>query len=167
MLQFISSCASEDKFGRGTSSAGLPPHLRPKLAANQTSGSESDLHGCCPQGFPYLHRVQSGGANCYIVPLFSSVAFDYWVTSLEPLTRFINAINDLLSFPKEILNEDEEVELNYVSLNVLARRQARMPSRFSKVPGSLWTYRDAICEMMEDTFAACHQLDKAFIEFAK
>jgi hypothetical protein len=93
------------------------------------------------------------------------VPFDYWITSLPHLVRFTNFTNDLLSFQKEIL-AGRELDMNYMSLQVLARRQACVPSRFGTL-GSLWTYRDAICEVMDETYQTVYELDKAFTEFPK
>jgi hypothetical protein len=152
LIKFLSSMAEEDRFSRPDT---LPPHLCPTR----------DPHGCCPEGFPYWHRYQSGASGAYIPPLFHSVPFDYWITSLPHLVRFTNFSNDLLSFHKEIL-AGGELDMNYMSLQVLARRQACVPSRFGTL-GSLWTYRDAICEVMDETYQTVYELDKAFIEFPK
>jgi hypothetical protein len=150
LVKFLSSTAHEDKFSRPDT---LPPHLCPT----------SDPHGCCPEGFPYWHRYQSGASGAYVPPLFHGVPFDYWVTSVPHLIRYTNFSNDLLSFQKEMLSGGE-LDMNYMSLQVLARRQARVSSRFGP-PGSLWTYRDAICEVMDETYQTVYELDRAFVGF--
>ena len=152
LVKFLSSTALEDQFSRPDT---LPPHLCPT----------TDPHGCCPEGFPYWHRYQSGASGAYVPPLFHSVPFDYWVTSVPHLVRYTNFSNDLLSFQKEMLSGGE-LDMNYMSLQILARRQARVPSRFGS-PGSAWTYRDALCEVMDETYQTVYDLDRAFVEFPK
>jgi len=160
LVKFLSSTANENRFRRLDT---LPPHLRPSMSSGESP------HGCCPEGFPYWHRYQSGASGAYIPPLFRGVPFDYWVTSVPHLVRFTNFTNDLLSFQKEVLGGGGgagSFELNYMALQVLARRQARVPSQLGP-PGSLWTYRDAMREIMDETHLVVYELDKAFVEFPK
>ncbi|KAK4169788.1 hypothetical protein QBC43DRAFT_340386 [Cladorrhinum sp. PSN259] len=168
LFHYISSLETERRFGGSLDT--VPPHLRPSapsgIRENDTTRSS---HGCCPKGFPRWHRAQSGGSAAYVAALFHRVPFDYWITGLAPLLRFTDLVNDLMSFSKELLGSTAggEMDINYVTLQTLVRRQAGTPSRFGSSRRELWTYRDSLCEMMDEIVQAVCEADKAFVEYPR
>lgn len=153
---------AEASFMEDSLAKALPPHL------SQTQpGMEG--HGCCPEGFAYFFRSLTGVSGPLMLGMFKlskdiQVPLEYWITSVVPLTTFINLINDLLSFPKEMLVGEAH---NYMSLQTQAKRQSRHLSAFAQQGNSdvRWTFRDTICETMDLLCGAIHSLDKAFIHF--
>ncbi|KAH6609557.1 hypothetical protein Trco_002903 [Trichoderma cornu-damae] len=143
-------------------SKSLPPHF--SLVRPGTDG-----HGCCPDGFAYFFRILTGLPGPFILGMFKpskdvQVPLEYWITSMAPLTTFINLINDLFSLPKELLAGET---CNYMSLQTLARRQGGHPSAFPRQgdADTLWTFRDTICEAMDLLRDATGSLDRAFVQF--
>ncbi|KAK3291630.1 uncharacterized protein B0H64DRAFT_469519, partial [Chaetomium fimeti] len=164
----------------------VPLHLRPpppppSPPPEQGSGSdEHSYHGCCPAGSPRWHRGLSAGSAAYIAPVFHGVPFDYWVTALDSLLRFTELGNDLMSFSKEILGsvpldkkgketgEGRGMEINYITLQTLARRQAGTPSLFGLAADrNLYTYRDGLCELMDELVQVVREVNRAFVEYPR
>ncbi|KAK5659419.1 hypothetical protein OQA88_620 [Cercophora sp. LCS_1] len=120
------------------------------------------------------HLVQVLTAHC-LDGLGHGVPFDYWITALNPLLRFTDLVNDLTSFSKEILvtvPPDQEgaggMDINYVTLQTLVRRQARTLSRFgSAADSNLYTYQDGLCEMMNELVQVVREADRAFVEYPR
>lgn len=140
----------------------LPPHF------SQAQPGMDD-HGCCPEGFAYFFRSLTGLSGPLMLGMFKpakdqQVPLEYWITSVVPLTTFINLINDLLSFPKEMLAGEAH---NYMSLQTQAKRQSCHLSAFPQEGNSdaRWTFRDTVCETMDLLCDAIRSLDKAFIQF--
>lgn len=161
LFNYISSLENEKRFNG--SIWDVPPHLRPP------STSKHSFHHCCPAGFPRWLRAQSGASAAYIAGLFHSVPFDYWIPALNPLVRFTDRVNDLMSFSKEILasvNPEGGMDNNYVTLQTLVRRQSGTPSRFGQ-DGNLYTYRDGLCEIMDELVQVVREADRAFVEYPR
>ncbi|KAM7198755.1 hypothetical protein V8F20_006070 [Naviculisporaceae sp. PSN 640] len=65
--------------------------------------------------------------------------------------------------------EGGEMDINYITLQTLARRQAGVRSRFGEVANhkNLYTSRDGLCEMMDELVQVVREADKAFVEYPK
>lgn len=102
--------------------------------------------------------------SCLVCTNLPLIWKSHWITSVVPLTTFINLINDLLSFPKEILAGEAH---NYMSLQTQAKRQSGHLSAFPQKGNSdtRWNFRDTLCETMDLLCDAIRSLDKAFILF--
>lgn len=153
---------AEASFMEDSLAKALPPHF------SQAQPGMDD-HGYCPNGFAYFFRSLTGLSSPLMIGLFKpsldlEVPLEYWITSVVPLTTFINLINDLLSFPKEILAGEAH---NYMSLQTQAKRQSGHVSAFPQEGNSdaRWTFRDTVCETMDLLCDAIGSLDKAFIQF--
>ncbi|KAL6904963.1 hypothetical protein GGI43DRAFT_381353 [Trichoderma evansii] len=153
---------AEASFMEDSMAKALPPHF------SQIQPGMDD-HGCCPGGFAYFFRTLTGLSGPLILGMFKpsfemEVPLEYWITSIVPLTTFINLTNDLLSFPKEMLAGEAH---NYMSLQTQAKRQSCHLSAFSQEGSSdvRWTFRDTICETMDMLYDAIRSLDKAFVQF--
>ncbi|MCJ1264860.1 hypothetical protein MMC22_004735 [Lobaria immixta] len=117
---------------------------------------------------PYYLRNLAGVPNSFIVPIFKpsldvEVPLDFWISAIPDLSLFICVLNDLLSFPKEVL---ELEDFNYFSHVTRARRQVGRTSLFSSNDG-LWTFRDTIYEASDQLLSCIAALDKLFITFAE
>jgi hypothetical protein len=153
---------AEASFMEDNLAKALPPHL------SQVQPG-MDAHGCCPDGFAYFFRSLTGLSGPLMLGIFKpgeelEVPLEYWITSVVPLTTFINLINDLLSFPKEILAGEAH---NYMSLQTQAKRQSGHLSAFSQEGSSNvpWTFRDTVYETMDLLYDAIGSLDRAFVQF--
>ncbi|PTB40911.1 uncharacterized protein TrAFT101_006062 [Trichoderma asperellum] len=153
---------AEATFMEDSLAMALPPHF------SQAQPGMDD-HGCCPDGFAYFFRSLSGVTGPLMLGMFKpgrdlEVPLEYWITSIVPLTTFINLINDLLSFPKEMLAGEAH---NYMSLQTQAKRQGCQLSAFAQEDDcdARWTFRDTICETMDLLCDAIRSLDRAFIQF--
>ncbi|KAF3480996.1 uncharacterized protein GIQ15_06343 [Arthroderma uncinatum] len=119
---------------------------------------------CLVEGFPSYIRGITGAPWPYAVAIFKptrgiEVPYRLWLPYVPVVIATINFINDILSFPKEVLKGDLS---NYVSLTTRTRRAMRCPSRF-RGDGSLWTVRDTLCDTYEKCLNNIHSLDRAFI----
>jgi hypothetical protein len=143
---------------------GLPPHFR-HVSASMTTND------CCPSGFPYAFRCESGAAPAFILPIFkpgeqSEVPWEYWMPSMGGLMTFTNLVNDLWSASKELLDGESS---GYFNLQTQARRQANAERRIDRGQDGCdhWTYRDTICEAMDALREAMDEMDRAFIQFPR
>ena len=117
---------------------------------------------------PYYLRSLAGLANVYIVPIFKpshdvEVPLDLWISAIPDMGQFIMLVNDLFSFPKEVLALEN---FNYLSLITRARRQAGRTSTFDSNDG-FWTFRDTLYEAFNQLEGCTAALDKLFISFAE
>lgn len=159
LANFMEACHMENSFAKV-----LPPHL-----SYVPPGAKMNL--CCPDGFAYFFRSITGATVPCILGIFkpsreTEVPLEYWITSMVPLTTFINLANDILSLSKEIRTGETN---NYMSLQTRARRQGSYPSSFAG-PQSVddqWTFRDTIAETLDSVYQCTLSLDRAFVEFAE
>lgn len=117
---------------------------------------------------PQYHRHLAGLVSVYIVPIFKpshevEVPSDLWISGIPDLSQFLVLVNDLLSFPKEVLALEN---FNYLSLITRARRQAGRTSLFDSNDG-LWTFRDTLYEAFDQLLSVTASLDKLFITYAE
>ena len=159
LANFMEACHLENSFAKV-----LPPHL-----SYQPPGAKTNL--CCPDGFAYFFRSMTGATVPCILGIFKpcremEVPLEYWITSMVPLTTFINLTNDILSFSKEIRTGETS---NYMSLQTRARRQGSYPSGFAGPQSidSQWTFRDTIAETLDLVYQCTLSLDRAFVDFAE
>ncbi|KAI5927160.1 hypothetical protein F4810DRAFT_652647 [Camillea tinctor] len=153
MVQFIESAFTEQRFSQE-----LPPHFS-RVTPRMKNQGGSD-------GFPYFLRMATGVPAPFIVGIMKpsrddEVPYDYWITSVVNLITFVNLGNDLVSWPKEVRRGETN---NYMSFQTHSRQQAGVSSQFQ--PGSEWTFRDTLCEIMKILQTAVNDLDKEFIHFA-
>lgn len=156
---YMEACFTEDIFAKN-----LPPHLAyvpPGATANR----------CCPSGFASYFRGLTGESIPFMVGIFkpcreTEVPLEYWLPSITSLMNYINLINDLLSWPKEVIAEES---YNYMSLQTLSHRQAEKPRIVTGTSSNIngWTFRDTICETMDAVYQATQELDRAFVQFAR
>lgn len=133
----------------------------PRLASKAAAASPDE---CSPCSLPYLMRATSGAPLPFIAAIFkpspdAEVSLDYWIASIPSFITYINQLNDLFSLPKEV---DAGETGNYMSLETTAKRQAGVESRFST--DKAWTFRDTICQTMNQVHEAQLALDKTFAE---
>lgn len=125
--------------------------------------TQQSVGNFCPvEDFPYYVRTLTGAPMAYCVPIFKQsrekeIPYSVWMSYVPALTTVINLGNDLFSYPKEVLDGEK---VNYVSLVTRTKRASRCPSRF--IEGSLWTFRDTICDLFQRVLDSCEALDKAF-----
>ncbi|MCJ1263763.1 hypothetical protein MMC22_003633 [Lobaria immixta] len=117
---------------------------------------------------PYYLRNLAGLSNCYIPPIFKpshevEVPLENWISAIPDIQQFILLVNDLLSFPKEVVALEN---FNYLSLITRARRQVGRTSLFNSKDG-LWTIRDTLHEAFDQLLSCTAALDKLFINFAE
>jgi hypothetical protein len=148
--QWVEGCLVEDMMSR--------------LLRDGIEGEEKPSHAnfCPVEDFPYYVRTLTGAPMAYCVPVFKQsrekeIPYSIWMLYVPALTTVINLGNDLFSYPKEVL---EEEKVNYVSLVTRTKRASGCPSRF--VEGSLWTFRDTICDLFQRVLDSCEALDKVF-----
>ncbi len=156
---FMEASFTEDTFAKK-----LPPHLSyvpPRTAAG----------GFSPSGFASFFRFLTGEPIPFMLGIFKpsreiEVPLEYWMTSIPNLVTYIDLINDLLSWPKEVMAEET---YNYVSIQTLSHRRAKTTRITAGKPGSSgdWTFRDTICETMDTLYQATLELDWAFLQFAR
>lgn len=108
-------------------------------------------------------RTAAGLADAYVLPIFNlSVPLDIWFAGIPDLLDYTTLINDLLSFPKEVLDREN---YNYLSLTTRAKSQAGQSSHFGTNDG-LWTFRDTLFEAFDETLTHTADLDGLFVKFA-
>lgn len=117
---------------------------------------------------PYYLRNLAGITNCYLPPIFKpshdvEVPFEHWISAIPDLQQFICLVNDIFSFPKEVLALEN---FNYLSLITRARRQVGRTSLFNSNDG-LWTIRDTLHEAFDQLLSCTAALDKLFINYAE
>ncbi|KAF5861660.1 hypothetical protein ETB97_012747 [Aspergillus alliaceus] len=125
-------------------------------------GQALDANFCPIEDFPYYLRTLTGAPMSYCVPAFKpsrdvEVPYSVWMSYAPALTTVINLGNDLFSYPKEVLDGEK---VNYVSLVTHIKRTSGCRSRFAE--GSLWTFRDTICDLFERVLRNCEVLGQAF-----
>ncbi|KAK7753980.1 hypothetical protein SLS62_004079 [Diatrype stigma] len=156
---YIEACFTEDVFAKQ-----LPPHVS-YLPTGATANR------CCPSGFASYFRGFTGITTSFTVGIFkpsrqTEVPLEYWLPSINNLTGFMNLINDLLSWPKEVMAEED---YNYMSIQTLSHRQVKKPRIITSTSANTddWTFRDTICETMDAAYQATQELDRAFVQFAR
>lgn len=156
---YVEACFTEDIFAKA-----LPPHL-------SYTPLGATANRCCPSGFASYFRGVTGIAASFMVGIFkpsrqTEVPLEYWLPSIQNLTNFINLINDLLSWPKELMAEESH---NYMSIQTLSHRQVKKPRIIMGTSANSddWTFRDTICETMDLLYEVTQELDRAFVEFSR
>ncbi|KAA8643987.1 uncharacterized protein ATNIH1004_008183 [Aspergillus tanneri] len=125
-------------------------------------GQALDTNFCPIEDFPYYLRTLTGAPISYCVPAFKpsrevEVPYSVWFSYAPALTTVINLGNDLFSYPKEVFDGEK---VNYVSLVTQIKRASGCRSRFAE--GSLWTFRDTICDLFQRLLQSCEVLEQAF-----
>ncbi|KAJ5972580.1 uncharacterized protein N7479_002498 [Penicillium vulpinum] len=150
---FIDACAQEYRLEHE-----LPVHIGNHGLSHPSS------EGCSVELFPAYFRGSSGASLAYTVPIFKvsrdeEVPLCVWITAIPDIMKFINFVNDLLSCPKEILTGEA---WNYMTLQTQVKRQAGRLTKYSSKHNKLWTFRDTVCEMLEELQRTTLALDHAF-----
>lgn len=117
---------------------------------------------------PYYIRNFSALTSPIVVPIFKplhdvEVPLNLWIFAIPGMSQWICLVNDLLSFPKEVLLLDS---FNYFSLLTRARRQAGRNSLFNPKDG-LWTFKESLYEAFGQLISGTVALDKLFTTFAE
>ncbi|PYH38074.1 uncharacterized protein BO87DRAFT_445843 [Aspergillus neoniger CBS 115656] len=151
---FTEACTMECRMEQGD----LPVHLTTHEKPHPSSEC------CAAEAFPGYLRSLSGISFHYIPPIFKysrteEVPSSYWLGVAPVVRNFIDYTNDLLSYPKEVL--DGEIR-NYLLLATRARRVAGRSSRFGS---KSWTFRDTFCETLENVQNIVLALDKAVTSY--
>ncbi|KAJ5729913.1 uncharacterized protein N7483_004421 [Penicillium malachiteum] len=152
---FFDSCAEEERLEHE-----LPIHLSHGHHKRPHSSSQR----CSAEEFPTHLRVSTGSALLYVAPIFKKgrtdeVPYMFWISTIPDMCYFINNVNDLLSFPKEVIAGET---WNYMSMTTRTKRQAGRQSMFKSKHGTLWTYRDTLCETLSGLRQRSIALDEAF-----
>ncbi|KAJ6036887.1 hypothetical protein N7540_001166 [Penicillium herquei] len=150
---FINACAQELRMEHE-----LPLHL------GNHGPSHPSSEGCTVESFPSHFRGTSGAPIVYLIPIFKvsrneEVPLRVWITAIPDLIIFINHVNDLLSLPKELLAGET---WNYLSMVTQAKRQAGRPTGYKCKKNELWTFRDTLCETLQQVQSSTLALDQAF-----
>jgi hypothetical protein len=137
-----------------------PPIYLPTRRDESKNGHSGSGDG---EIFPWFLRSQSGAPIPFIIALFEpsravEVPLHCWMEKVPDLITFINLGNDLLSFRKEVLNNENE---NYVALFTQIKRESGQISRFH-CDGTLWTVRDTVCDIFERVLKSIRMLDQSF-----
>ena len=145
--------------------ARFPQELPGQFASNFSKDVRTDWS---VEKLPYYMRSLTGLPNSIIVPIFKpsrdvEVPLDLWISGIPDLSQWICLVNDLFSFPKEVLALEN---FNYLSLLTRARRQAGRASLFDSRDG-LWTFRDTLFEGFDQLISRTAALDKLFVRFAE
>lgn len=133
-----------------------------------THGARDQRTNLSVEKLPYYIRNRAGLADGYIAPIFKpshdvEVPNNLWISGIPDLQRFILFINDIFSFSKETLAQEN---LNYFSLVTRAKRQVGRTSHFD-FNGGLWTMRDTLYETVGQLLSSTAVLDSLFISFSE
>jgi len=152
-MAFIDACAQELRLEHE-----LPVHL------GNHGLSHPPSEACSVESFPTYFRNTTGVSLVYLVPIFKvsrneEVPLRFWITVIPDLVRFITHINDLLSSPKEVMAGET---WNYLAMKTQSKRQAGRPTNYKSKQNELWTFRDTLCETLEEAQKIALALDHAF-----
>ncbi|OQD76347.1 hypothetical protein PENDEC_c004G05662 [Penicillium decumbens] len=152
-MAFVDACAQELRLEHE-----LPIHLGNHGLSHPSSEQ------CTVESFPNYFRDATGVALLYAVAIFKvsrneEVPLRFWTAVIPDLTRVITHINDLLSSPKEVMAGET---WNYLAMKTQAKRQAGRPTNYKSKQNELWTFRDTLCETLEETQRTALALDQAF-----
>ncbi|KAJ5908198.1 hypothetical protein N7495_000880 [Penicillium taxi] len=156
MSAFVDACARETRMETELPLCNVDPkrlmHSHPK---------EEE---CSLEGFPAYLRSSSAAPLLYLIASFKisrqkEVDSNIYISSIPSISHFINYMNDLLSFPKEMADGET---WNYIFLKTNASRQAGRQSMFESNSSKLWTVRDTFYELLESVRRATLGVDQAF-----
>lgn len=152
---FVDACAQETRLENG-----LPVHI------GNHEQSHSCSEECSVESFPAYFRSSNAAPLLYLIPIFKvsrheEVPLRFWITVIPGICKYINYMNDLLSCPKEVLAEET---WNYLFMRTQAKRQAGRLTRFRSKQNKLWSFRDTLCETIEEVQRTTLALEQAFTE---
>jgi hypothetical protein len=152
---YIDACAHEARMEYE-----LPLHLGNHGASHPLS------EGCSVESFPSYFRASSGVPLVYIISMFKvsrheEIPLRLWTPLIPDMIIFIDYINDLISCPKELLAGET---WGYLSMQTQTKRQAGRPSKYKSKKDGLWTFRDTLCETLQQVQSVTLSLDQAFTQ---
>lgn len=147
---FATANALEDRFA-----------LNPPVHFSLGKPSKGPNHRC-PDRLPHYLRTHTGVSQPYALAIFKpsredEVPLNLWIAAFPDLLDFINFVNDVLTFSKEVFDGET---VTYISLLTKAKRENGQKSRFYH-DGRLWTVRDTLCEVSQQLTDITSTLDQA------
>ncbi|KAL1979351.1 hypothetical protein VTN96DRAFT_6113 [Rasamsonia emersonii] len=105
------------------------------ILSSKSSGKtqlSAALYDCPAEEFPYYWRSITGAALPYAVAIFkqtrgTELPYRLWMPYVQDVTALINLFNDVLSYTKELLRDEQA---NYATLTTRTKRSAGFRSRF-------------------------------------
>ncbi|KAM7194166.1 hypothetical protein V8F20_008086 [Naviculisporaceae sp. PSN 640] len=118
-----------------------------------------DANYLVPNGWPAWLRERSAVAETFAITSFRApggidVPTWLWVTSIVELRNVILTVNDLVSFPKELLGDDTT---SAISVQTKERRQLGMPGT---APDGGWCLRDSFEEVFGKSVRSAARINR-------
>lgn len=133
----------------------------PQIAS--TYGGNKQVKWCADK-FPYYLRNFTGMPGFYGSVIFTpshelGVPPAYWLPAVEDMNKFINVVNDLFSFSKELKSRETT---NNIPLQTHVKHRAGYKSRFNS-PDGFWTCRDTLYDIVRELIANAVAVDELLV----